>query len=238
MMIQQQPQHQNMYVNSSLSEILGSATSNNGGATSVASAAAAVVSRLLLTANTPPGKTGPPSLSLGSPGDPLEDVLSSSPASPAASISSPASPASPADHSLNQPPSPAPMSPLPMSSSNVNVVTITTSTTTNRIHIPTPMPLVPQMCLDDNGSRRQHLHHQQERVECPAAIRLAEAAAGNSGTQMPPGYRTDPTTPPGSSDSGLSIVGGRFILMDQLEGSHLQRCIEVGTGEAFVCKVF
>ena len=51
----------------------------------------------------------------------------------------------------------------------------------------------------------------------------------------PPGFRTDPGAPPGCFEHSLNILGGKFLLLDQLEGSHLQRCIDVNTKQEFVC---
>ena len=54
---------------------------------------------------------------------------------------------------------------------------------------------------------------------------------------IPPGFRSDPGVPPGYFEHSLNILGGKFLLLDQLEGSHLQRCIDVNTKQEFVCKV-
>ena len=49
--------------------------------------------------------------------------------------------------------------------------------------------------------------------------------------------RTDPTVPPGCREHGFNLIGQKYLLHDQIEGSHLQRCIEVETQNEFVCKV-
>ena len=49
--------------------------------------------------------------------------------------------------------------------------------------------------------------------------------------------RTDPTVPPGHKEHGFNLVGHKYLLLDQLEGSHLQRCIDVQTQMEYVCKV-
>ena len=49
--------------------------------------------------------------------------------------------------------------------------------------------------------------------------------------------RTDPTVPPGHKEHGFNLVGNKYLLLDQLEGSHLQRCIDVQTQQEYVCKV-
>lgn len=45
--------------------------------------------------------------------------------------------------------------------------------------------------------------------------------------------RTDPT---GCHENGISLLGNKYILLDQLEGSNLCRCIQVDTQQQFVCK--
>ena len=49
--------------------------------------------------------------------------------------------------------------------------------------------------------------------------------------------RTDPTVPPGCREHGFNLIGQKYLLHDQIEGSHLQRCIEVDTQQEYVCKV-
>ena len=49
--------------------------------------------------------------------------------------------------------------------------------------------------------------------------------------------RTDPTVPPGCREHGFNLIGQKYLLHDQIEGSHLQRCIEVETQNEYVCKV-
>ena len=48
---------------------------------------------------------------------------------------------------------------------------------------------------------------------------------------------TDPGAPPGCAEHSLNILGGHYLLLDHLEGSHLQRCIDVNTKQEYVCKV-
>ena len=52
-----------------------------------------------------------------------------------------------------------------------------------------------------------------------------------------PRMRTDPGAPPGCTEHSLNILGGHYLLLDHLEGSHLQRCIDVNTKQEYVCKV-
>ena len=49
--------------------------------------------------------------------------------------------------------------------------------------------------------------------------------------------RTDPTVPPGCREHGFNLIGQKYLLHDQIEGSHLQRCIDVETQHEYVCKV-
>ena len=49
--------------------------------------------------------------------------------------------------------------------------------------------------------------------------------------------RTDPTVPPGCREHGFNLIGQKYLLHDQIEGSHLQRCIQVATQREYVCKV-
>ena len=49
--------------------------------------------------------------------------------------------------------------------------------------------------------------------------------------------RTDPTVPAGCREHGFNLIGQKYLLHDQIEGSHLQRCIEVETQNEYVCKV-
>jgi hypothetical protein len=46
--------------------------------------------------------------------------------------------------------------------------------------------------------------------------------------------RTDPT---GCEENGITLLGNKYILLDQLEGSNLRRCIHVETQQQYVCKV-
>jgi hypothetical protein len=46
--------------------------------------------------------------------------------------------------------------------------------------------------------------------------------------------RTDPT---GCEENGITLLANKYILLDQLEGSNLRRCIHVETHDQFVCKV-
>ena len=41
----------------------------------------------------------------------------------------------------------------------------------------------------------------------------------------------------GTGSQGVKILGGRFLLMEQVEGSNLHKCIEVATDKEYVCKV-
>jgi hypothetical protein len=91
----------------------------------------------------------------------------------------------------------------------------------------TPMPLLPHLLF--SGATPTSISH----MEPPKAV----VPQQRLGLSSPPGFRTDPGAPPGCTENGLNILGGRYLLLDHLEGSHLQRCTDVQTKEEFVCKV-
>ena len=90
----------------------------------------------------------------------------------------------------------------------------------------TPMPLFPHILFAGAASATPQIAPSSEPVPQRGVA-----------TSHAPLYRTDPGAPPGCSEHSLNILGGRYLLLDQLEGSHLQRCIDVTTKQEFVCKV-
>ena len=108
----------------------------------------------------------------------------------------------------------------------------------------TPMPLLPQILFNaarsaqsqreaqSRQSSRNQIHSNSDHDSAP------KSKIRRLGFEPPPpGFRTDPGAPPGCFEHSLNILGGKFLLLDQLEGSHLQRCIDVNTKQEFVCKV-
>ena len=100
-------------------------------------------------------------------------------------------------------------------------------------HTATPMPLLPHLLFQASG---QGLPVRSREEQAQAMAHSLKLLSSNT-PQPPPGYRTDPGAPPGCFEHSLNILGGRYLLLDQLEGSHLQRCIDVNTKQEFVCKV-
>lgn len=90
----------------------------------------------------------------------------------------------------------------------------------------TPMPLMPHLVVGHALLLEPQDEKQAEKAEAKESSRKT----------MSMEFRTDPAVPPGSTEHGLNILGGRYLLLDQLEGSHLQRCIDVHTQQEFVCK--
>jgi hypothetical protein len=110
----------------------------------------------------------------------------------------------------------------------------------------TPMPLLPQMLF--NAARSAQSQREQNNRQSHSRINHSSSSDHDSSAPKakirrlgfeppPPGFRTDPGAPPGCFEHSLNILGGKFLLLDQLEGSHLQRCIDVNTKQEFVCKV-
>ena len=102
----------------------------------------------------------------------------------------------------------------------------------------TPMPLLPTLSQSTLHTPNTHTHvnHPTSRLSPhPAILQPAQARGGSACT--PGFFRTDPGAPPGCFEHSLNILGGRYLLLDQLEGSHLQRCIDVYSKQEFVCKV-
>jgi len=116
----------------------------------------------------------------------------------------------------------------------------------------TPMPPLPQMLFNAARSAQAAAQSQQQN-HSTSISRQSRMIHSNSVdhdsaptkskirrlglSPPPPGFRTDPGAPPGCFEHSLNILGGKFLLLDQLEGSHLQRCIDVNTKQEFVCKV-
>lgn len=109
----------------------------------------------------------------------------------------------------------------------------------------TPMPLLPQMLF--NAARSAQSQREQNNRQSHSRINHSSSSDHDSSAPKakirrlgfeppPPGFRTDPGAPPGCFEHSLNILGGKFLLLDQLEGSHLQRCIDVNTKQEFVCK--
>ena len=115
----------------------------------------------------------------------------------------------------------------------------------------TPMPLLPQMLFNAARSAQSQREQQQNnRQSHNSRINNHSSSSDHDSSAPPkakmrrlgfepppPGFRTDPGAPPGCFEHSLNILGGKFLLLDQLEGSHLQRCIDVNTKQEFVCKV-
>jgi hypothetical protein len=118
----------------------------------------------------------------------------------------------------------------------------------------TPMPLLPQMLFNAARSAQSQQQNQQNNHSSgQSSIRQSRMIHSRNSVDHdsaptkskirrlglsppPPGFRTDPGAPPGCFEHSLNILGGKFLLLDQLEGSHLQRCIDVNTKQEFVCK--
>lgn len=101
----------------------------------------------------------------------------------------------------------------------------------------TPMPLLPtlsQSTLHTPNTNHTHVNHPTSRLAPHPAI--LQPAQTRGGSVNPGFFRTDPGAPPGCFEHSLNILGGRYLLLDQLEGSHLQRCIDVYSKQEFVCK--
>lgn len=102
-------------------------------------------------------------------------------------------------------------------------------------HGATPMPLLPQLLF----SSQRPLPSAASVSSSANEVKSVTTSLSSSYLSLPPppGYRADPGAPPGCFEHSLNILGGRYLLLDQLEGSHLQRCIDVTTKQEFVCKV-
>ena len=113
----------------------------------------------------------------------------------------------------------------------------------------TPMPLLPQILFHNQATTppreilpQGHAHNGpsprvQKRLELsplPPQSRIHSHGHAPNGV---PRVRTDPGAPPGCAEHSLNILGGHYLLLDHLEGSHLQRCIDVNTKQEYVCKV-
>ena len=98
----------------------------------------------------------------------------------------------------------------------------------------TPMPLVPQMIFNSTNTS---VGAQQSNNPAASQPPNSQKSKSLGLSPPPPGFRTDPGAPPGCFEHSLNILGGRYLMLDQLEGSHLQRCIDVNTKQEFVCKV-
>ena len=101
----------------------------------------------------------------------------------------------------------------------------------------TPMPLLPTL---SQSIKNTPVTPPSPANRLLAPLQPAQNASmhrGSSATPMGSFFRTDPGAPPGCFEHSLNILGGRYLLLDQLEGSHLQRCIDVYSKQEFVCKV-
>ena len=106
----------------------------------------------------------------------------------------------------------------------------------------TPMPLLPtlsQSISKNSTSTSTPTTPVTQRLLPPSAPPPLVGGPGSRalGGTFPGIFRTDPGAPPGCFEHSLNILGGRYLLLDQLEGSHLQRCIDVYSKQEFVCKV-
>ena len=141
-----------------------------------------------------------------------------------------------------------------ISSSPASPVSVTSGEVPNHNPV-TPMPLLPQLLFTNT-------HQAGPPPATPPPLQLATPSSLSRvhkrlklspvhqkphhppPRQMPGPHRqqiarviTDPGAPPGCAEHSLNILGGHYLLLDHLEGSHLQRCIDVNTKQEYVCKV-
>lgn len=143
-----------------------------------------------------------------------------------------------------------------ISSSPASPVSVTSGEVPN--NPVTPMPLLPQLLFTRNQatppSREinsmatplslSRVHKKLELSPLPPHPPPPQAHPSprqmsrhpQMGPGMGPRVRTDPGAPPGCAEHSLNILGGHYLLLDHLEGSHLQRCIDVNTKQEYVCK--
>ena len=91
----------------------------------------------------------------------------------------------------------------------------------------------------NNPHPHPYHHHQGHGGHPPPTTKVHPLSLQGAGvhTVGGPRMRTDPGAPPGCTEHSLNILGGHYLLLDHLEGSHLQRCIDVNTKQEYVCKV-
>ena len=161
----------------------------------------------------------------------MEDIISSSPASPAST-----------NGEVPNPVSPMPLLPQFLFNGRNNHQQASTpprepsgSSTSGPPSLPRVQKRLELSPLPHPQHHHHHPHHQGH-------------GGHTSGGKMPlnlqggvtvghPRMRTDPGAPPGCTEHSLNILGGHYLLLDHLEGSHLQRCIDVNTKQEYVCKV-
>ena len=144
-------------------------------------------------------------------------------------------PASPADLVDVDSLASSPASPAVSSNGDEPVSVVAGVTSPSRVagkQAATPMPLLPTLLFNAHRSSNA-----SKKRKSPSAGIEPASVPSKIVKNPPPGYRTDPGVPPGCFEHSLNILGGRYLLLDQLEGSHLQRCIDVNTKQEFVCKV-
>ena len=156
----------------------------------------------------------------------MEDIISSSPASPAST-----------NGEVPNPVSPMPLLPQFLFNGRNNHQQASTpprepsgSSTSG----PPSLPRVQKRL--ELSPLPQHPHHQAG-VQQGAAGTTKVPLTLQGGVTVGPRMRTDPGAPPGCTEHSLNILGGHYLLLDHLEGSHLQRCIDVNTKQEYVCKV-
>ena len=106
----------------------------------------------------------------------------------------------------------------------------------------TPMPLLPQLLFQSNQTTPPRGGEASMMAPPPSLPRVQKRLELSplpppQGMGVGPRVRTDPGAPPGCAEHSLNILGGHYLLLDHLEGSHLQRCIDVNTKQEYVCKV-
>jgi len=107
-------------------------------------------------------------------------------------------------------------------------------------HTPTPprtlSPPFPAGLLPPPPPAQHHLHHS-----------LREASGGSGVYDCPPtsSLPPPPTTSTshqtavatGGATAAVSLLGGKYLLVEEMEGQAIHRCLHIETNEEFVCKV-
>ena len=150
----------------------------------------------------------------------MEDIISSSPASPASTNGE----------------VPNPVSPMPLLPQFLFNGRNQASTPPREPSAAPHPPSLPRVQKRLELSPLPHPHHQAG-VQQGAAGATKVPLTLQGGVTVGPRMRTDPGAPPGCTEHSLNILGGHYLLLDHLEGSHLQRCIDVNTKQEYVCKV-
>ena len=91
---------------------------------------------------------------------------------------------------------------------------------------------------------------QKPAAPAPAARSPAAAIPAASPTLLPPpphrggetaaGYDRPPFLLPGHPREGqtaVSLLGGKYLLLEEMEGASLHRCVHLHTNQEYVCKV-